>query len=91
MATVILFGCPEFSLCDIASVIVTRELSTIMVAAHGEPPVMLLVGEDAPPLYVKAAIDVVVRGGGYFLRVRDHDREEWVRGLVRSAIRELPA
>ncbi|MGH7285036.1 MAG: hypothetical protein ACRELY_26210 [Polyangiaceae bacterium] len=89
MATVILFGCPDFSLTDLASVIVTLEFSTIMVAAQGEPPVMLLVGEDAPPRYVKPAIDVVVRRGGYFLRVRDADREEWVRRLVQSAVRDV--
>lgn len=90
MATVILFGCPEFPLSDIASVIVTREFPTIVVAAQGEPPVMLLVGDDAPPRYVDDAIDVVVRRGGYFLRVREGDREEWVRRLVRAALRNLP-
>lgn len=87
MATVILFGCSELRLSDLASVIVTRDFSTVVVAAQGEPPVMLLVGDDAPPRYVDPAIDLVVRAGGYFLRVRKGDGEDWVRRLVRSAIR----
>ena len=90
MATVILFGCYELRLSDIAAVIVTRDFSTVVVAAHGEPPVMLLVGDDAPPRYVDRAIDLVVRKGGYFLRVRNEDDEEWVRMLVRAAMRQAP-
>lgn len=90
MATVILFGCPEFSLCDIAAVIVAREFSTVVIAAQAEPPVMLLIGDDAPPRYVDPAIDLIVRKGGYFLRVRNDDREEWVRRLVRAATQRAP-
>ena len=90
MATVILFGCSDFPLSDIAAVIVAREFSTVVIAAQAEPPVMLLIGDDAPPRYVDAAIDLVVRKGGYFLRVRNDDREEWVRRLVRAATRKTP-
>lgn len=90
VGTVILFRCKRFSLDDLATVIVANDLpSALAQIASADVPIVLLIGTAVDATNSERAIRAVVARWGFFLRLRDHDDERWLRRMVRFALRSF--
>lgn len=85
MPTIILFRCRALSFDDLGTVCHAQVLDDVERFAVRGGRFLVLVGSAVPRAEADQAVEIAVRNGGYFLRLRSTDREAWIRRLVRTA------
>jgi hypothetical protein len=87
MAKVVLFRCQRFPLDDVAKVVAVDTIEHLITELEGDKPVAVLVGPRLPKELARAAIEIAVTRGAYFLRVREGDTPAWLKRLLRFALK----